>query len=426
MNRPIIKLALITTLCTTFLLNVSAEQSTVEGKNVKAVRFNGIAQAQWDRVQTRAQTRAGRPFSSQIANEDIRRLIAAGYFCREYTVSLAGDGVEVTFTIAPEPIIDQIEFAGSLKKKHIKKFKDLIQARVGDLLRQHQINADKQAMLIELKSKGYHFVEIDQEILPGPSGGATVRFIVHPQNAVRVKDIQFLGATAFSKRKLRKILKTKIDKWYNSAKYIQENFEEDLKRLREFYRMKGWLDATTNVEPVEFTKEKKKVVLKINVNESDRYGVESLSFEGHELFTTEQLQALTDLEAAGDYSREQMQLDLKALRDLYGERGYVRSEIKVDEFVLPAEKKVRIRFSIVENEKSYVETINVFGNTRTKDIVIRREIDLIPGEEFNTVKMDGSIRRLRNLGFFEKVEAEYVPGSEENLSNVNIRVKEGK
>lgn len=429
MNRSIKnlhQLAFLTTFCFAFLLNVSAEQSAVEGKNVKAVHFSGVEQTQWDRVQTKAQTREGHPFSSQIANEDIRRLIAAGYFCREYTVNLVGDEVEVTFSISPEPNIDQIEFAGSLKKKHIKKFKDLIQARVGDLLRQHQINADKQAMLIELKSKGYHFVEIDQEILPGPAGGATVRFIVNPQKAVRVKDIEFIGATAFSKRKLRKILKTKIDKWYNSAKYIQETFEEDLKRLREFYRMKGWLDATTTVDVVEFTKEKKKVVLKVNVNEGGRYGVDSLSFEGNTLFTTEQLQALTELKAAGDYSREQMQLDLKALRDLYGERGYVRSEIKVDEIVLPEEKKVRLKYSIVENEKSYVETINVFGNTRTKDIVIRREIDLIPGEEFNTVKMDGSIRRLRNLGFFEKVEAEYVPGSEENLSSVNIRVKEGK
>ena len=404
----------------------SAEEVSAEGKTIRKVTFAGIDNARWDAVQIQIQTRPGKLYTTETANADIKRLISAGYFCKEYTARVVGGQVEVEFAISPEPLIDSIEFTGSLKRSQAKKYKDLIQARKGDLLRRHQINADKQAILLELKAKGYHFAKVDHEILPGPAGGATVRFNVDPGKRVRVKSVALNGTSSISRRKLLKVMKTKIDHWYNSGKYIQDNFEEDVKIVREFYRLKGWLDADATINSVEFTKSKKQVMLGIDVKEGSRYQLESVSFEGNELFTTEQLRSITSLRGGAGYSPEDLQRDLKKIRDTYGEKGYVRSEIKADPIVLQDGNKVRLKYTIVEGEKAYVEAINVLGNTRTKDIVIRREIDLVPGEEFNTVKLDGSLRRLRNLGYFEAVEAGYAPGSEANLSTVNIRVKEGK
>jgi outer membrane protein insertion porin family len=410
----------------TSLTGLFSEEASVEGKAVREVRFVGIEDYQKDQVLTRIQTRPGRRFAREVADEDIKRLIAAGYFCKEYRVELAGDQVDAVFVISPSPLIDSIEFTGTLKKRMTKRLKDLIQARKGDLLRPHQINADKQAILLELKSKGHHFAKVDHEILPGPAGGATVRFNVNPEKKVRVKDVVFKGATAFSKRKLLKIMKTKVDHWYNSAKYIQDNFEEDIKRIREFYRLKGWLDAETSVASVDFMPNKKKVVLTMTIVEGDKYSVDTVSFKGNDLFTTEQLESITELRAGQPFSPEALEKDMKKLRDKYGEKGYVRNEIKIDQVVSKEGKKVKLGYDIVEGQKCYVETINVAGNTRTKDVVVRREIDLVPGEEFNTVKLEGSLRRVRNLGFFESVDSDYTPGSDPSLSTVNIKVKEGK
>ena len=402
------------------------EQASVEGQQIRAVRFDGVQDYQKDIAQTRIQTRPGRPFSREVADGDIRRLIDSGYFCKEYRVELIGEQVDVVFTITPSPLIDTIEFTGPIKKRVGKRLQDLIQARKGDLLRPHQITADKQAILLELKSKGNHFTKVEHEILPGPAGGATVRFNVDPGKKVRVREVLFNGAVSFSKRKLLRVMKTKIDRWYNSAKYLEENFEEDIKRVREFYRLKGWLDADATVASVDFAENRKQVALAINVVEGDQYELEAISFTGNELFTTEQLESLTKLRTGQFFSPEILQKDVKKVRDKYGEKGYVRSEIRVDSLVAKEGKTVRLGYEIVENEKSYVETINVVGNTRTKDVVVRREIDLVPGEEFNTVKLDDSLRRVRNLGFFEGVDAEYEPGSDPSLSSVNIKVKEGK
>ena len=402
-----------------------AAAEAVEGKIVKRLDFEGTIDVPKSNLQALIQTRPGKPFSIVAANEDIKRLNAKGFFCREYNARMIEGGIEVIFSIAQEPIIDSIEFTGKVKKKHIRRFKELIQARKGDLLRRHQIISDKQAMLIELKSNGHHFAEIQHEILPGPAGGATVRFNINAGKRVMVKNIVFRGAKSFNRRKLRKILKTKIDKWYNSGKYIEESFEEDVNRLREFYRLKGWLDAEADIASVKFSKNKKRVLLTVDIQEGKSFQVVDITFAGNQLFTIKQLKTITALRSAGPYSREVLQQDVKAIRDKYGEKGYVRNEIKFDEIVTE-QSTVRIAYNIVEGQKSYVETINVTGNTKTKDIVVRREISLIPGEEFNTIKLDDSLRRLRNLGFFEGVEADYVPGSEETLSHVNINVKEGK
>ncbi|MBI2191513.1 MAG: outer membrane protein assembly factor BamA [Planctomycetes bacterium] len=411
---------------TSGLLWSEAPSASITGKVVRRVAFLGDLSVPESRLKTLIQTREGQPFLVEAANEDIKRLNQAGFFCKEYRATPLGDGVEVVFSIDQEPVVDEIEFTGTLKKKQTKRFRELIQVRKGDLLRRHQINSDKQAILLELKSKGHHFAKVQHEILPGPAGGATVRFIVDPGKPVRVKAIEFKQATAFSRRKLQKLFKTKVDHWYNSAKYIQETFEEDVKRLREFYRMKGWLDAEATIGSVEFLPNRKKVVLSIDVQEGDPYQVESVHFQGNEIFSTEALVGITELRAGGPYSRETLQKDVKAIRDKYGEKGYVRNEVQFNEVVLKEGKKVRLEYSITEGEKAYVETIHVVGNVRTKDIVVRREVDLVPGEEFNTVKLDDSLRRLRNLGFFEKVEADYTPGSQEHLSNIDIRIKEGK
>jgi len=402
------------------------EQASVEGKLVREVRFDGVPDYQVDDAQTRIQTRPGRLFTREAADGDIRRLIDSGFFCKEYRVELVGEQVNVVFTVAPSPLIDTIEFTGPIKKRMTKRLRDLIQAREGDLLRRHQIVADKQAILLELKSKGKHFAKVEHEVLPGPSGGATVRFNVEPGKKVRVKNIHFNGAVSFSKRKLRRVMKTKIDRWYNSAKYIEENFEEDIKRVREFYRLKGWLDAAATVASVDFAENRKTVTLALDIVEGDRYELEAISFSGNELFTGEQLRSITEFRVGQMFSPEILQKDLKKMRDKYGEKGYVRSEIRADPLISKEGKRVQLRYEIVENEKSYVEMINVVGNTRTKDVVVRREIDLVPGEEFNTVKLDDSLRRARNLGFFEAVDAEYEPGSGPSLASVNIKVKEGK
>ncbi|HET9800492.1 MAG TPA: outer membrane protein assembly factor BamA, partial [Chthoniobacterales bacterium] len=237
-------------------------------------------------------------------------------------------------------------------------------------------------------------------------GTARVIYTVEEGAKGAVSKIEFQGNQHFSDKVLRKQMKTKGKTLYSfidkSGRLDEVQLQQDLDSVKEFYQNNGYIDA----EVTEAGRERKKggpLVITIGIKEGGIYHVNKLSFAGYKETTEEKIRKIIKMKEGAVYSPKALHEDAKSIADAYGRGGYV------DLIVLPqgtpaGSGLIDVHYKIEEGNRSFVERINIVGNTRTKDKVIRREILVRPGDVFDTVRVETSKRRLENLGFFSKVE----------------------
>jgi outer membrane protein insertion porin family len=241
-----------------------------------------------------------------------------------------------------------------------------------------------------------------------------------------VKVINFEGNAHFSERLLRKQMKTRgksfvsfIDK---SGRLDEVQLEQDLDKVKEFYQNHGYID----VDVQEIKRERVKggpLVITVAVKEGIQYHVNRLTFAGYKQTTEQRIRAVLKMKEGTVYSPKQLHDDAKAVADAYGSGGYV------DLVILPQGTPVGgglidVSYKIEEGNRSFVERINIIGNTRTKDKVIRREVLIKPGDVFNTVRVETTKKRLENLGYFAKVETYPEDTGVEGRKDLVVQVEE--
>ena len=249
-------------------------------------------------------------------------------------------------------------------------------------------------------------VQFQVEPLDQKRGWARVVFTVNEGVRGAVRLIRFEGNAHFSDRTLRKQMKTRgrtpiyfLDK---SGRLDEVQLEQDLDKIREFYQNHGYIDVEVKEVRRERT-EKGPLILTIVINEGPQYHVHKLTISGYQATTEAKIRALLKMKEGSVYSPKQLHDDAKAIADAYGSGGYV--DLVVTPEGTPAgPAQIDVHYQIEEGVRSFVNRINIEGNTRTKDKVIRREVLVAPGDVFNTVRVDITKKRLENLGYFAKVE----------------------
>jgi outer membrane protein insertion porin family len=184
--------------------------------------------------------------------------------------------------------------------------------------------------------------------------------------------------------------------------------------------------VSTNTETVLGGKNDGDIILYIDVKEGKKYIVGDVTFKGNSILNTEEVQQATLMGSGKPFSRRGLRLDVSAIQDLYFERGYLSAQIRSESVYNDSTEKVDINYGIVENELTFVDKVKILGNTKTKDIVIRRELRAYPGESFSGAKLKRSKERLYNLGFFEDVRFDTENGSLPATKNLVVSVKEAK
>src|SRR5205807_5127087 len=249
-------------------------------------------------------------------------------------------------------------------------------------------------------------VDFGVEPIDGSRGTARVIYTVEEGAKGAVSRIHFQGNEHFSERLLRKQMKTRgktmisfVDK---SGRLDEVQLQQDLDKIKEFYQNHGYIDA----EVTEAGRERKKggpLIITVGVKEGTLYHVNKLTFSGYKQTNEERIRKIIKMKEGAIYSPKDLHDDAKALADAYGAGGYV--DLVVQPQGQPAGPGlIDVRYKIEEGNRSFVERINIIGNTRTKDKVIRREVLISPGDVFNTVRVETTKKRLENLGYFTKVE----------------------
>ncbi len=380
-----------------------------------------------ERVLANLATKVGEPYSERAAEADIRALYATGGVAnvRMFAEPL-GDGVKVTVLLQGRPVVEEIIIEGAEQIK-LNRVRREIGSKVGDVLSEEKLEDDRQKILTLYEDRFFADVDVQyrvQEI----AGSNRVRVIFQITEGPKliVRKITITGNESILARDIIKVMKTRkwnILSFFNkSGRVLPVQIEEDRSAIRTLYQNRGFAD----VEIVDFRTEPMGtdgVDLQITINEGIQYRVNTLKFEGVNIVPVEEIQTRVKMVDGSLFTPKGMGDDMKALRDFYGARGYV--DMIVQPEIIPAGPgAVDVVYRIDEGVQSYVNLINIQGNQRTKDRVIRRELAVKPGEVFDTVLVDVSRKRLDNLNYFSRVDMAPTETIVPGRKDLNVIVEE--
>src|SRR4029077_19453314 len=372
------------------------------------VQYTGPQTVSKDRILAQMRTRVGQPYSNQVVEQDIAALYKTGsvYNVRIFAQP-EGDGVKVIVAVQTRAIMREIEINGAQRIK-AQRLRKEIKLKLNQPINEQQLEEARQKIIEVYQAHGFTDVSAQFRVdaIDEKRGTSRVVFTINEGAKGAVRRIHFEGNEHFSERVLRGQMKTKgktlvsfIDK---SGRLDEVQLQQDLDKIREWYQDHGYID----VEIKDVRRERSHngpMVLTIVIAEGTQYHVGKLTISGEKAATEERIRALLKMKEGSVYSPKALHDDAKALADAYGSGGYVDLVILPEG--TPADPaRIDVHYKIEEGDRSFLERVNIVGNTRTKDKVIRREVLIAPGDVFNTVRVDTSKKRLENLGYFSKVE----------------------
>jgi len=398
-----------------------------------SLKFVGTANVNEQVVRANMQVREGVDLDDSLIDQDIRSLYKTGLFeFIEVKRDVRPDrSVNLVFELTPKFRVLNVKYDGNVKVKSRRLDKE-IKTKANTPLDERQVKEDVTKIREYYQKSGYNQVQISYNIERNRATGfGTVTFKISEGAKVKISRVDFVGNDHVKVGKLRKAIETKkwtIFSWISgSGRFKDDQFQDDLDKIRDYYRELGYLDVEVPADKVEYQYPKSsKLVLKIRVIEGRQYKVGDIKISGNTIITTEKLHAALRQTTGTIFAPSKIDKDVTALEDSYGKDGYIETRVQLIRKPNIATGAIDIEYRIKESDKFYVESIRIEGNTKTKSIVILRELALGPGEVFDSVRMKNSKQRLDNTRFFEEVnttpETTTIPGRK----NLKIAVKEGR
>ena len=372
-------------------------------------------------------TKVGDPYSERAAEDDVRALFATGDVANvRIFAEPEGDGVKVIILVQGRAVVTEILVEGAVEVAPNRLRKELT-FKVGDRLSEEQVEKSRQAMVTLYQDRNFSGVDITTRIDTNDrTGDSRVIFQVNEGYQQVVQRIDFVGNDSVLAKDLRKAMKTKtknILSFLNkSGRLVPSQLQEDRDAIRFAYQNEGFADAqVTNVEVVPLSGNN--VELIFTIREGIQYTVNRLGLDGVNITPPDELKARLQMVDGSLYTPDGLSGDLKALQEFYGSQGYIDSLI-VPEISPAGTGMVNITYRIDEGAQSFLNLVNIQGNTRTKDHVIRRELAVTPGDVYDTALVDVSRQRLENLNYFSQVQTVPTDTMIPGRKDLNVIVEE--
>ncbi|MGB0747765.1 MAG: outer membrane protein assembly factor BamA [Magnetospiraceae bacterium] len=395
------------------------------GGVVQQVRVEGTQRIEADTVRSYVLIKEGDLFDQQRINDSLKNLFATGLFA---DVSLRREGGALVVTVIENPIINRIAFEGN----------DLIEdtALAGELVLRSRViytrtkvQDDVRRLLTLYRRSGRFAATVEPKIIELDQNRVDLVFEIDEGPETEVRSIRFIGNKAFSDGSLRDVIRTRETAWYNffssDDNYDPDRIAFDRELLRRFYLRKGYADFSVKSAVAELESDRQGFFITYTIEEGERYkyGVVDTVI-GLKGLTPEEIDGIVDVSEGDWFNANEVEDLADDLTTHISELGYnfVRVDPRLRKNV--AESTIDLRYEIVEGPRLIVERIDISGNLRTLDEVIRREFRLVEGDAFNVAKMRRSRQRLENLDFFQAVEVERVPGTAADRTVIDVKVQE--
>lgn len=370
----------------------------------------------------------GNPFSKNTVQQDIKKLYRIGYFddVRVEIESFEG-GVKLIFIFIEKPTIVSLDFQGN-EEYETKDLKDKITISPGAIANFTLISDNAGKIISYYHSEGYWLVKVVPVIREISEDAVALTYQIEEGSKVTIKSVEIEGNRSIPFKDIKKVMKTR--KWWlfsfitGSGTYEKEQIKEDLERIKALYHNHGFIYVAVSEPEITLSPDKKKMSIKISVSEGDQYKVGELEVEGNTVFSRDEIFEHITLESGQIFDRSALRKDIDNVIDMYMNRGYARADINPIVDVNTERKTANITLSIKEGGIYRIGRIDITGNTKTRDKVVRREIRLDEGDIFNKKLLKRSYQRINNLNYFESVDLAPFPRVEEKLVDLDVKVKE--
>jgi outer membrane protein insertion porin family len=405
---------------------------SADGPPVVEIRVVGNRRIEADAIRGRVATRVGEPFDAARTREDLRRVFELGFF-RDVQVLASDhpDGKVVTFVVEENPIIRQVSVIGNDAVSG-DEIREQLTLTVGSTIDYPLLLENEQRIEALYQAKGYYRAEVDARVEAISDDAVAVKFDIVEGNELHLVEIDFQGNDFLSDGQLRKVMQTKpwrfysrLTTWFDrSGLYAEPIFYQDLDRIRRRYMDEGFIRVRVSEPEVTVNQNEDGLRVVVRIEEGSRFTVGEVDVGGDGAFDREALRSLVTLQQGQTFSRSAMTDDVERLRNHYADRGFFFARVEPQTRVDPAAKTIDCRFEVEKGELYFIEHVRVRGNTRTRDQVVRREIELGEGELYSATALQRSQARVRRLGFFEEVNMETRPLDDPHHVDVDVEVVE--
>jgi outer membrane protein insertion porin family len=401
----------------------------ITGKErIRRLGVKGNRRIEADAILGNMQTREGDIVSPVRLREDLKAIFKMGYFTDvKIDISDTPEGRVLTVMVSEKPAIRAISFRGNQKIKE-KALLEAMEIKTLSVASEPVIKEAVEKGLKVYREKGYYEARMTYELQPVTAEEVNLVFKVEEGGPVYVKEIKFEGVNAVKPSKLKKLMETKekgmflISRVTGSGKLVRDNLERDAEKIGAYYFNRGYIKAKVGEPRVDIRQGK--VYITIPVNEGPQFKVGKVDLQGDLLDDKETLRKKLAITKEKVYSREVIQKDISTLSDFYADQGYADADVtpllKENEEALT----VDINFDVNKGKKVYFERIEIAGNVKTRDKVIRRELRVYEQDLFSATKLKESMKNLKRLEYFEDVNLSTSPGTTPDRLNLKINIKE--
>ncbi len=416
------------------VLAVAAEQA---GVTVTAIEIRGNKRIELPAIAGRLTLKPGDPYTPENVRGQIKILYDSGYFEDVQVETESGvGGVALVFLVREKPFITEIVFDGN-KELSDDKLKEKITIKSQAYLDQPQVKESAEKIRLAYQGDGYFNCQVIPVVQTLDEDRKRLTFFVKEGEKARVKTVYFDGLHAATKNEMFKVMATrewipwygpitqlKLPSWLSDAGVLKrEEMNNDVERIKEVMLNKGYLNIQAGLPTAELSDDKKWFIVTYTVMEGEPFTIGEIGFRGNTVFEDPELRQGLKMKEGEIFQRQKIRDEITRLKDLYGSKGYAFADVSPNVIPNMVDRTAAIILTIKEGEMMRVRQININGNEKTKDNVIRREIRLDEQDVIDTPALKRSFQRLNNLNFFETVEIlpEQVAVDKVDL---NVRVKE--
>jgi outer membrane protein insertion porin family len=405
-----------------------ASAQPVRGAEVKDIRVDGTRRVEADAVKAAISSRPGRPYDPKRVDADLRAVMKLGFFS-DVTVKMEGDpsAPVLVFEVVEKPTVSEWKIEGNdeISKDDLKETIEVKPFQVLDLV---AVRKDVKKIQEKYVEKGFYLAEVRYEIRDSAENQVAVVYVVSEKAKVQIKEIRFLGNEKIPREDLLGAMLTKEGNFLSlissGGTYREDMFQRDLQALQLVYLDRGYINVKVGKPSVSLSPDRRFLFIAIPVEEGEQFRIGKSGFSGKTLDEDARLPGLVKAKPGDVFSSSVVRGDLQAVADVYRDRGYANVNVVPMTQVDAKARIIDLDYEIQPGSLVRFERIEIAGNTKTRDKVIRRELRIYEGELFSGTGMRHSKQRVTALGFFETVEVTTRRGSADDLIIATVEVKE--
>lgn len=402
------------------------------GKPIKFISFKGLSAINSTDIVPYTDQYLDKTFDDELYLDILNTVYSLEYFedisAEVKPADADGLTLNLEFTVVEYPVIKDIKFVGNARL-HNSELKKALSIEKGDVFIERKVSVNERKLRDLYLEKGYTEVRVTSSI-EETEQGIEISFEINEGSMSIINLIQFEGNVVFASKTLKKQCSLKEASLFQKGAFKESVLELDRQTLLLYYQNRGYVDAeiTDIRRETTFNAEKNQNELTITfvIEEGDQYHFAGISFEGNRIFETEKLASLITLKKGDIFNKTKFDEGIEAVFNLYLENGYISNGFDYTYDKDVDNNEISCAVTIVEKDRGHLESITIKGNTKTKEYVIRRELGLETGDIYSKTEIQNGLRNLYNTQFFSAIEPDFTQGSEMNLIDMTLNVKEAQ